>query len=59
LPATDDSQRGVDMLWTGVVMSVVVVGAMMAAVLRRRPVDADGLGTVSERWLARHRAQSR
>jgi hypothetical protein len=48
-----------DMLWTGVVMSVVAVGAIMAATLGRRPVDADGFGTVSERWLARHHVQSR
>jgi hypothetical protein len=45
------------MLWAGVfVMSLVAIIMVVVAVLMKRPVDADELGSVSDSWIAEHRA---
>jgi hypothetical protein len=45
------------MLWAGFGLSLVGVILVMAVMLTKRPVDAvDGLGRVSDHWIAQHRA---
>jgi hypothetical protein len=46
------------MFWPAVVMSVVAVSAVIAIIRRKRPVDADELGAVSDHWIAQHRVES-
>ena len=43
------------MLWTGIGVSLVAVIVVMVAVLTKRPVGADELVAVSDRWIAQHR----
>ena len=42
------------MLWTGIGASLVAVIVVMVAILTKRPVGADELGAVSDRWIAQH-----
>ena len=46
------------MLWPGIVPSLIAVGAVIAIILSKRPVDADELRAVSDHWIAQHRVES-
>jgi len=46
------------MPWALVVVSLMTAVVMMAAILVKRGVDADELGSVSEHWIARHRVDA-
>jgi hypothetical protein len=46
------------MFWRAVVMSLVAVSAPIAIIFRRRRVDPDELGAVSDHWIADHRVES-
>ena len=46
------------MLWTELRVTVLVGIVAMAAVVMKRFVDTDNLGTVSDHWVARHRGDA-
>ena len=48
------------MVWTGIVMSLGLLSAIAvtAALLRKRPLVANDVGAVSDRWITQHRADS-
>jgi hypothetical protein len=45
------------MFWPALVMSLVAVSAAIAIIGRKRPLDADELGAVSDHWIAQHRVE--
>ena len=46
----------VAMFWMGTALTLVAgIVALMVVVLAKRPVRADPLGFVSDRWIADHR----
>jgi hypothetical protein len=49
------------MFWLGTAVTLMIAGiiALMVAVLGKRPVDLGKLGSVSDRWIADHRVDSR
>ena len=46
------------MPWAVVGVSLMAALVVMAAILVKRDVDADELGSVSEHWIARHRVDA-
>jgi hypothetical protein len=48
------------MVWTGIGISLGLLSAtaVTAALLRKRPLVANDLGAVSDRWITQHRAGS-
>jgi len=46
------------MPWAVVGVSLMAALVVMAAILVKRGVDVDELGSVSEHWIARHRVDA-
>jgi hypothetical protein len=47
------------MVWTGISIGLLFAIAVMAVLRRMRPLAANDLGAVSDRWVAQHRSAPR